>query len=166
MKLSLLLFSIIVLAFVACSENSDMTKGEKDKKETEHSEMNHSDDMPMDKKGHGDADAAKYDLGDGAYGLVKIDDQNVQSAEMAYRMIETSDEAIEVKAMGEISEVCKSSGCWVNVKAADKEFLVLFKDHFSIPKKGVVGRNIIFQGIGSKNEDGEVQVEADGVLIL
>lgn len=87
------------------------------------------------------------DLGDGAYGFVKIDEQNAISVEELFNTAMNNDENLTIKAKGKITKVCQHSGCWVTIEMPNgKDMLVEFKDEFSIPKKGMVGKSIYFQG--------------------
>lgn len=48
---------------------------------------------------------------------------------------------------GELTEVCATAGCWINVKnPAGSDFRVRFKDHFTIPKNTPIGTKVWLHG--------------------
>tara|TARA_B100000614_G_C14400707_1_gene433584 strand:+ start:194 stop:778 length:585 start_codon:yes stop_codon:yes gene_type:complete len=142
-----------VFVFTACSSD---TKDEKNDHERDHDHGDHSEMM----HDHGDHDHGdhsemthdnKHDLGGGAYGFVKINEEGAISLDELYSHIIENEVAVEAKSSGKITEVCKHSGCWVTVQLPNGEkMLVEFKDEFSIPKEGVIGKDIVFQGKGEK----------------
>lgn len=145
----LLALALSVALFISCGENTKM-------------EHNHEN--------------AVADLGDGAYGFVKITEENAISLEELNSQIINNQEPIKTKASGKITKVCQHTGCWVTVEKPDgSEMLVEFKDEFSIPKQGMVGKTIYFQGEGIKEtysvdelkemarKDGKTQAEIDQI---
>lgn len=116
------------------------------------------------------------DLGDGAYGLVKITDENTISLDELTSQIINNQSPVKTKSSGKITKVCQHTGCWVTVEMPDgSEMLVEFKDEFSIPKFGMKGKTIYFQGEGIKDtysieelkemakKDGKSQDEIDQI---
>lgn len=160
MKFFHVLILIAAFGLFACSESQELADEMDGMPDDAEMMADNPGDMPDN------VEEMKYNLGDGAYGHKKINADNAEPAEVIYEKINNSDTEIAVKGKGEITQVCKASGCWVNVKAGDKEYTILFKDSFSIPKEGMVGKHIVFEGVGDKDKEGEVQVIADAVLIL
>lgn len=136
----LLLFSF---ALISCGKSDDKTNynNESVKKETYERHDNTSE-SPKKEEPH---EHQKMEFGNGAYGLVQIDETNVISTNDFIKYMSENDK-FEGKVEGTIDVVCQSAGCWVNVKKDDgTTFLVKFNKHFSIPK-GVAGKKIYFQG--------------------
>jgi hypothetical protein len=128
MKKIIPILLLLLLGF-ACSEN-------------EKSEM---------KDNSEETEKASTDLGDGAYGYEKIDKENAMELDALYQKVVDSKDPIEAKSKGKITQVCKHSGCWVMLQTDQgKEIIVNFKNEFSIPRSGVVGKTIYFKGKSQK----------------
>jgi len=153
--LILILFSF---ALISCGKSDDKThsKNESVKTEThdhhdheghDHSTENTNKEAPHEHK--------NMDFGNGAYGLVQIDESNAISTNEFVKIMSENDK-FEGKVEGTIDAVCQSAGCWVNVKKDDgTTFLVKFNKHFAIPKD-LAGKKIYFQGTA---ENEEISVE-------
>lgn len=145
---------LISAAFLfACSENNETTTEEN----MDHANHEHS------HEGHDHGDKSKWDLGDGKYGLVAIEEAEAINSSELFETTLNNESPQNVKAKGEITKVCPSSQCWVMVKGDnDKEYLVKFKDEFSIPKD-VVGKEIVFQGVSNQEEISVGELRADAM---
>ena len=58
-------------------------------------------------------------------------------------------EELEATFQGEITEVCAKMGCWISVKnpvEGEEDFMVRFKDHFTIPVDTELGSMAYLHG--------------------
>ena len=62
---------------------------------------------------------------------------------------QTEKDSLVTKVTGEIVESCSNKGCWVSIKAPNKEVLTLrFKDYgFFVPTSGLEGKTLIADGV-------------------
>jgi Domain of unknown function (DUF4920) len=82
------------------------------------------------------------------YGPFKVDmaaATTVDNMVADFRKNGSKTTAYTVKAS--IEEVCAKAGCWIHIKhAADKDIMVRFKDHFTIPTDTKVGTMAFLHG--------------------
>ena len=54
---------------------------------------------------------------------------------------------LETKVEGTVESVCQEKGCWMRVKAADGQaMLVRFRDYGFFVPKDIVGKSVVFEG--------------------
>ncbi|MDN5205359.1 DUF4920 domain-containing protein [Fulvivirgaceae bacterium BMA10] len=87
----------------------------------------------------------------GTYGA-EIDASGAVTTDQLAKKLEEVDSA-EVKVVSTIVKTCAVKGCWMSVKLDDKdEMRVTFKDYgFFVPKEGMEGKKVTFEGIVKKN---------------
>ncbi len=82
------------------------------------------------------------------YGEEKVNERTAVSTNDMLNKFNPKEEEQEFTFKGEITEVCQSAGCWVNVKKPNGEvFMVRFRDHFGIPKDTKKGTSAFFHGL-------------------
>lgn len=147
-KLFVVIFSISLLT--ACGSNSEgksCSKENCDKESCDHKKEGCDENCkkPCCKK---EGETVQMIDGYEKYGLAEITSEGaITIEELVAKVGNTGDEVIKVK--GNINEVCKKMGCWMNLKTSDSTtMMVYFKDHFTIPKDStVLGREVIIQGV-------------------
>ncbi|MBS4042446.1 MAG: DUF4920 domain-containing protein [Chitinophagaceae bacterium] len=72
-------------------------------------------------------------------------DGAVKSSELAEKL--GTEKTMEVVVEGEVVEVCKAEGCWLKIKAADKNIMVKMKDHKFLVPVEMKGKTIAIKGI-------------------
>lgn len=82
-----------------------------------------------------------------SYGPEKVDVSKAISVNEMLAKMEGTKEEMEFTFEGEITEVCTKAGCWISVKNDGKDFMVRFKDHFTIPIKTKIGTKATMSGV-------------------
>lgn len=63
-----------------------------------------------------------------------------------YKTLRTGD-TITTKIMGVVDEVCQNKGCWMKLKLADdQQVMVKFKDYDFFVPKDIAGQEVVFNG--------------------
>ncbi|WP_460674981.1 DUF4920 domain-containing protein [Larkinella ripae] len=72
-------------------------------------------------------------------------DNAVSTTELAAKL--GDQKAIETKVEGTVESVCQVKGCWIRVKTADNQtMLVRFRDYGFFVPKDIAGKNVVFEG--------------------
>lgn len=86
---------------------------------------------------------------DGFYGD-EISEGGVLESNIFLTQLSEND-SLNAKVQAVITETCPVRGCWMTVKVDGQPIRVTFKDYgFFVPKKGMEGKIVIFQGIAKK----------------
>ena len=88
----------------------------------------------------------------GFYGET-IDESNIDDVTILHDKL-VSQDSVMTKIQGTIVQTCPAKGCWMSVAMSDGDTLrVTFKDYgFFVPKSGMKGKQVIFQGLAKKDE--------------
>lgn len=72
-------------------------------------------------------------------------DNAIPSTELAEKM--TDKKELATKVEGTVESVCQVKGCWMRVKTADNQtMLVRFRDYGFFVPKDIAGKNVVFEG--------------------
>ncbi|MFD1140582.1 DUF4920 domain-containing protein [Larkinella insperata] len=72
-------------------------------------------------------------------------DNAIPSTELAAKM--TDKKELATKVEGTVESVCQVKGCWMRVKTADNQtMLVRFRDYGFFVPKDIAGKNVVFEG--------------------
>jgi hypothetical protein len=84
-----------------------------------------------------------------SYGPSKVDITKVISvSEMMKQMEGDKDDELEFTLKAEITDVCSSAGCWVEIKKPDgNSIMVIFEDHFTIPTNTKIRTEAYLHGV-------------------
>ncbi|WP_128544319.1 DUF4920 domain-containing protein [Larkinella soli] len=81
----------------------------------------------------------------GYYGKKITPDNAVPAADLTKKL--GSDKEINTKVEGTVESVCQMKGCWMKVKTADNQtMLVRFRDYGFFVPKDIAGKKVIFEG--------------------
>ena len=80
------------------------------------------------------------------FGHEDVDAENAVTDEEMFKTFQETG-TFDGKVKVNINEVCQKAGCWINFKKADdKNVMVFFRDHFTIPIDGSAGKEAILYG--------------------
>lgn len=86
------------------------------------------------------------------FGPVEVNPELAMSVSEMLESNGTDTTENEFTFKGEITQVCSKAGCWVNIKSGEEEFMVRFKDHFTIPTDTEPGTMAVLHGVGKMTE--------------
>ena len=81
----------------------------------------------------------------------KITNDNAMSADGLEAKL-TSANALDVKVMGKVKEVCKMEGCWLRMETETGSILIKMKDHAFLVPLSMNGKTIIAEGVATLKE--------------
>ena len=83
-----------------------------------------------------------------SYGPVKVNVEEAITVEEMLEQYEGKTEEQEFTFVGKLTEVCSKAGCWINVDKGNGEtFMVIFKDHFTIPTDTKIDTEAYLHGV-------------------
>jgi hypothetical protein len=81
----------------------------------------------------------------------KVDKNGAEPADKLPSLIGTQ-ENVDVKIQGKVTEVCQAMGCWVKVETVNGPIFVKMKDHAFYVPLALVGKNVVIEGKASIKE--------------
>lgn len=79
-----------------------------------------------------------------------------------------ADSTYNGKIVGEVVEVCKMSGCFVKIKreGGGDPIMVRFRNYGFFLPQDIIGKTIVLEGQAKVKETSDINIIADGVIVV